>query len=58
MAERRATLWCQVLQKRVRVILVKKENSPDEIWIPKERGFLRLYHAEFLKDFSRLDDTD
>jgi len=47
MVERRATLWCQVLQKRVRVILVKKEGSPDEIWIPKGWSLRRCLDKGF-----------
>lgn len=48
MVERRATLWCQALQKRVRVILVKKEGSPDEIWIPKGWGLRRCLDKGFV----------
>lgn len=47
MVERRATLWCPVLQQRVRVLLVEQENAPDEIWIPKGWGLRRCLDQRF-----------
>jgi len=45
--ERRAMLWCPVLQQRVRVLLVEKENAPDESWIPKGWGLRRCLDQRF-----------
>ncbi len=47
MIERRATLWCKALQRRVRVILVKREDAPEEAWIPKGWGLRRCIDYGF-----------
>ncbi|MBI3615162.1 MAG: hypothetical protein HY211_01470 [Candidatus Omnitrophica bacterium] len=47
MAERQAYLWCKALQKRVRVVLIEKEDAPEEAWVPKGWGLRRCLDQGF-----------